>query len=134
MTGSDGGRNTDGGSRDQGEVSTAEKALTVVSVAFTVLVFGYVAWHAVKPPSEVQPKAEVVGTERAANGSVLVYVRFTSPGDSGLLSATVEADCERPPPEVVFENVPAGGREQGVLVCPPGTTNPNVSVSSWIPA
>ena len=65
---------------------------------------------------------------------MLVHVLFEASGDRGLASATVEVDCERPPPDLTFENVPADGRERGTLVCPAGTTDPNASVSSWEPA
>lgn len=114
--------------------STAEKVLTVISVAFAVLLFSYVAWQAVQPPDGTQPQVEVVGTDEAANGSVVVHVELTNPGNAGLISATAEASCGQPPPDVTFEYVPAGGREQGVLVCPLGTTRPDVSVSAWVPA
>jgi hypothetical protein len=115
-------------------LSTAEKVITAISVAFTVLVFSYVAWHAVKPPDGTHPEVEVVGTEQADDGSVLVHVVFEGFGDRGLASATVEADCEQPPPKLTLEHIPADGRERGTLVCPPGTTDPSVSVSSWEPA
>ena len=124
-------------SRDQDEQgrgpSTAEKVLTAISIAFTVLVFAFVAWQAVQPPTSGAPRAKTVGVQTGPNGSTLVHVRITNPGNAGLLSATVEANCSQPPPEVAFENVPAGGQEEGVLVCPAGTTDLNVSVSSWIP-
>lgn len=122
-----------GDQQDEGP-STAEKVLTGISVAFTLLLFGYVAWQAVQSPGATQPEAEVVGVERLANGSVAVRVELTNPGGSGLISATVEASCDQPPPDATFEYVPADGREQGILVCPPGTTRPNVSVSAWVPA
>jgi uncharacterized protein (TIGR02588 family) len=123
----------DRGNRQDEEPSAAAKALTGISVLLTVLLFGYVAWQAVQPPVDAHPQATVVGTDEASNGSVLVRVELTNPGDTGLISATVETDCEQPPPDVTFDYVPAGGREQGVLVCPTGTTDPNVSVSSWVP-
>lgn len=123
------------GQQDQqnGGPSTAEKVLTGISVAFTVLLFGYVAWQAVQPPGGVGPQAEVTGTEQLSNGSVAVHVELTNPGDTGLVSATVEANCDQPPSDTTLEYLPAGGREQGVLVCPPGTTRPNVSISAWVP-
>lgn len=121
------------GQQNQGP-STAEKVLTGISVVFTVLLFGFVAWQAIQPPGGAHPQAEVVGTDEAANGSVLVRVELTNPGNAGLISATVEANCSQPPPDTTFEYVPSGGRERGILVCPPGTTRPNVSVSAWVPA
>lgn len=133
--GGNGSRNgQDGEQNERQGPPTAEKTITAISVAFTLLVFGYVAWHAVEPPDWSPPEVEVVGAERADDGSLLVHVQFRGSGDRGLASATVEADCAQPPPELTFEHVPAGGRERGTLVCPPGTTDPNVSVSSWEPA
>lgn len=122
-----------GGQQNEGP-STAEKVLIGISVAFTLLLFGYVAWQAVQPPGSAHPQAKVVGTEQLSNGSVAVHVELTNPGNAGLISATVEASCDQPPPDTTLEYVPAGGREQGVLVCPPGTTRPDVSVSAWVPA
>lgn len=107
--------------------------LTGISVVFTVLLFGYVAWQAVQQPSGAHPQVEVVGTEQLSNDSVAVRVELTNPGNQGLISATVEVNCDQPPPDTTLEYVPAGGREQGVLVCPPGTTQPEVSVSAWVP-
>lgn len=113
--------------------STAETVLTAVSVAFTLLLFGYVAWQAVDAPGSTQPRVEVLGTERLADGSLLVRVEFTNTGDVGLVSATVEAECGRPPPDATFEHVPAGGTQRATLVCPPGTGTPDVTVSAWVP-
>lgn len=132
-----GGGQGEGGQQGQGEggqqPSTAEKVLTGISVVVTLLLFGYVAWHAVQSPSGAQPQVEVVDTERLANESVLVHVEFANAGDQGLLSATAEVTCAQPPPDVTFENVPAGGVKQATLVCPPGTANPDVDVSAWVP-
>ena len=122
----------EGDEQDQ-EVSTAEKVLMVISVGVTLLLFGYVAWQATEPPNKSLPEANVVGTETAANGSVIVHVKLTNPGDRGLISATVKANCAQPPPDVTFDYIPADGTERGVLVCPAGTSQPSVSVSSWVP-
>lgn len=113
--------------------STAETVLTAISVVVTVLLFGYVAWHAIQPTDSIQPQVEVVETEQLSNGSVLVRVEFVNQGDQGLLSATVEVTCAQPPPDATFENVPAGGVQRAVLVCPPGTESPDVEVSAWVP-
>jgi hypothetical protein len=108
--------------------------LTGISIVFTLLLFGYVAWQTVQPPGGDHPQVEIAGTEQLSDGSVAVHVELTNPRDGGLISATVEADCDQPPPDTTLEYVPADGRERGVLVCPPGTTRPNVSVSAWVPA
>ncbi|MFC4450663.1 hypothetical protein [Halorussus aquaticus] len=114
--------------------STAEKVLTGFSVLVTVLVFGYVAWHAVQPPSNVPPEAHVVGTETLSNGSVLVRAKLVNRGDTGLISATVEVGCDQPQPSTSLSYVPAGGRGEATFVCPPGTTSPNATVTTWVPA
>lgn len=121
------------GQQNQGP-GTAEKVMTTISVVVTVLLFGYVAWHAVQPPTGATPEAQVVGTEALSNGSILVRAELTNPSHKGLISATVEASCGQPPPSTSLSYVPAGGREQAVLVCPPNTTDPSVSVSAWVPA
>lgn len=122
-----------GQGKGEQQPSTAERVLTGISVAFTLLLFGYVAWHAVQAPGGTQPQVEVVGTERLANGSVLVRVEFTNAGDEGLLSVTAQVACSQPPPDVTLENVPAGGVQRATLVCPSGTTNPDAEVTAWIP-
>lgn len=136
--GTDGGGSNGQGSGGNGggqqQSSVAEKVLTAISVAFTVALFAYVIWQATFVPNGGVPRATVVGTETLSDGSVRVNVRFANPGDVGLVTATVEANCTRPPPEVQFENVPADGRREGTVVCPAGTTAPNVSVSSWVEA
>ncbi|WP_254546558.1 hypothetical protein [Halomarina pelagica] len=49
----------------------------------------------------------------------------------GLVSVTVEANCTPPPTELTFQHVSTDSRRVGRSVCPPGTTDPGVSVSSW---
>jgi len=51
---------------------------------------------------------------------------------SGLITATVEANCTDPPAELTFQNVPARSTREGTIVCPPGTRDPAVSVTTWI--
>ncbi|NEU55294.1 hypothetical protein [Halorussus sp. MSC15.2] len=123
-----------GGDEQRPAPSTAEKVLTGVSVLVTVLVFGYVAWHAVQPPSHVPPEAHVVETETLSNGSVLVRAKLVNRGDTGLISATVEVGCDQPQPSTSLSYVPAGGRSEATFVCPQGTTRPNATVTTWVPA
>lgn len=125
--GSNGG--DDGGSDD---VPAAEKVVMAASVAFTVALFGVAVWYAVTGSGAVAPTVSVVESQPTADGGVAYTVVLHNPGDVGLVSATVEAGCADPPAEVVFENVPASGRRTGTVVCPPGTTDPAVSVSTWI--
>lgn len=106
----------------------------IVSVLLTVVLFTFAGWQMVSGPTAAQPQATVVGTQTTANGSVVVTVELRNRQDIGLVSATVEADCDTPPPEVGFEYVPADSVRRGQLVCPPGSGTPTVSVSSWVNA
>lgn len=128
--GSDGDAN-DGGDGSNGGTSAAEKAVMAVSVAFTVLLLAYVLWQAVTATSVGAPSARVLGTTTMESGDVRVHVEVTNPQDVGLETVIVEANCDTPPPDLTVEHVPAAGREVGYLVCPSGTTRPNVSVSAW---
>ena len=129
-----GGQSGDGGGGNGGsdEVSTAEKVVMAASVAFTLALFGVAVWYALTGPGAVAPAVDVVGSQPAGNGGVAYDVELRNPGDVGLVSATVEAGCTEPPSEVVFENVPADGRRTGTVVCPAGTTDPAVTVSTWV--
>lgn len=129
------GENSDDRARSKSdEPSTAEKAVMAISVAFTVLLFGYVIWQAAVTPSTGSPEANVVGVSTMEDGSVRVNVELINERDLGLITATVEVDCASPPPEIAFQNVPADSRSTGYVTCPPGTSNPSASVSAWIEA
>lgn len=121
----------DGDGSDEG-VSTVEMAVILVSVLFTLLLFGYVGWQMVAAPSGTTPSVSVVGTEPVDNGSVAVEVELRNPRGVGLVTATVQADCSSPPPQVSFSYVPAASTRTGTLICPPGTTAPNVSLANWV--
>ena len=135
MPDGDGGRDGDDGdgSSDR-ERSTVEVVVMVVSVLFTVSLFAFVGWQVVSGPTATEPRGTAVDTRTVANGSVVVTVELRNRQDIGLLSATVGADCSTPPPEVMFEYIPASSNRRGNLVCPPGSETPTVSVSSWVNA
>lgn len=114
------------------QVSAAEKIVMVASVAFTVALFGFALWQALTGPGALAPTATVVSSQPVQDGGVQYTIELRNPGDVGLVSATVEAACTDPPAEIVFENVPADGRRSGTVVCPAGTDDPAVSVSSWV--
>lgn len=138
----DGGGDGDGGygrrdgsgqaerQREQ-EPSTAETAVAAASVAFTLALLGFVAWHAWTVPAAENPQTSVVATSQMPDGSVEATVELVNDQDVGVVSATVAVDCGSPPPEVTFTNVPAGGRMTAKVVCPPGTANPTASVRTW---
>lgn len=128
-----GGDGDDGGGTDAdaNDVSTVERAMTVVSVAVTLALLGLVVWQSMTAPTDVQPRVGVVGVENGSEGRVEVAVELVNVGSVGLDSATVEVACGSQPRSVTFEHVPASGRRQATVVCPAGTTEPNVSVTSW---
>ena len=133
----DGGssRESSGGQSGGGQgTSTAEKVVMVISALFALSLLAYGGWQMVTTPSAAAPNATVVETDTLPSGDVAVSVRLRNPGDVGLISATVEADCTTPPPSVQLTYVPASSTRQGTLVCPPGTTSPNVSVANWVKA
>lgn len=126
----DGGRQ--GSRQQQQEVTTAEKVVIAASVGFTLLLFAYAGWQMATPAPADVPQASVVGTDAYENGSVAVTVELRNPTDVGLVTATVELSCDSPPPEVQFSFVPASSTRTGTLVCPAGTMDPSVTVSSWV--
>lgn len=112
------------------EPSAAEWAVATVSVAVTLLLFGYVAYHAATVPPGATPGATIEGTETTADGRVLVTVEVHNVGSTGLESVTVSADCTTA--SLTFEHLPADARRSGTLVCPAGTEGPTASVLAWI--
>lgn len=96
--GQTGGDNQNGGGQSGSQgASTVEKGVTVVSVAFTLLLFAHVGWQMVVPPQTTTPQVSVGETEPMANGSVAVTVRLRNPANVGLITATVQSNCSSPP-------------------------------------
>lgn len=125
-------RSADGGG-DEG-ASWAERLLMAISVAFTLALFAFVIWQGATTPTAGEPTAQVAGTETLPSGDVRVAVTVRNPQDVGLIRATVEVDCDTPPPELQFEHLPAEDRRTGHVICPPGTENPTATVSTWVEA
>lgn len=113
-------------------VSRIEFAVIVASVAFTVLLFSTAVWYAATGPTGVNPSARVTDTQRRGDG-VAVTVELVNVGDVGLVQTTVEVTCADRSAQLQFENVPAGGRRTGTVVCPSGGTDPEASVVNWVP-
>lgn len=111
-----------------------EKALMAFSVLVSVALFGYVLYEAIVTPQDVPPTAELVSQRTTEEGDVLVVVALVVPGGVGLRDAEVEVKCAEPPPAVTFTNVPSKGRREGEVMCPPGTQDPEVSVSWYVRA
>ncbi len=112
--------------------STVEWAVMGVSVAVTLFLFAYVAWHAVVTPTDATPEATVEGTEMLTDGRVAVTVAVRNPSSEGLKSVTVSADCSNE--SIRFTHVPIDDRQRGTVVCPAGTEDPTATVRDWVEA
>lgn len=123
-----------GQSNAKRKTTTAQKVVMAVSVVFTLSLIVYGGWQMATAEEAVTPNATVVGTQTMPGGDVAVTVQLTNPGDVGLVSTTVEANCSMPPPSVELTYVPASSTRRATLVCPSGTTAPNVSVTNWVTA
>lgn len=117
---------------DTQSISTAEKGVMIVSTVLTGLLFAFAIWQAFAGMGPAVPEVEAVGVTRSPTGGVVYTLELRNPGETGLISATVEAACTEPPTELTFANVPAGGRREASVVCPRGTRSPEVSIVSWI--
>ena len=111
------GNGGNGGSGGDGP-STAEKAITVVSVLFTLLLFALLVSQALSVPAEATPEAHVESVEELPGNRTAVTVVMRNPSNEGLLTATVAVGCTQPPPTIDFTHVPTDGRQKAVLVCP----------------
>jgi len=114
------------------EPSTAEWAVVAVSVAVTLFLFAYVAWHAAVTPTDATTEATVEGTETLTDGRVAVTVAVRNPSSEGLKSVTVSADCSNE--SIRFTHVPINDRQRGTVVCPAGTEDPTATVRDWVAA
>ncbi|MFC6732979.1 MULTISPECIES: hypothetical protein [unclassified Haladaptatus] len=112
--------------------SLPERVLIVVSTAFTIALFVFVVWQGVATPTFAAPTAAVGNVTPLPNGDLRVAVILENQQNVGLSSVTVAVECDTPPPELTFENVPADDRRLGYVVCPAGTKNATATVSSWI--
>lgn len=119
---------------DRREPPLPARAFMAASTLVTLSLLGYVLVQALQSSADTVPEARVIATAVDDDGSVLVTVEVQSPGGVGLIEATVEVDCKTPAPSLTLQEIPAGGRRVGTLVCPPGTVDPRASVASWMPA
>lgn len=135
MSGSSSDGGGEGGQSDgEQQTSTGEWLVMVVSVLLTLSLLAYGGLQIVTTPEATTPTATVSETETLPSGDVAVTVQLDNPADVGLVSATVEANCTTPPPSVELEYVPAASTRRATLVCPGGTTEPDVSVADWVRA
>lgn len=103
-----------------------------VSVALTLSLFGYVAWHAAATPTDASPEVTIVGTETLEDGRVAVTVEVHNPSSTGLQSVSVSADCSNH--SIRFTHVPIDDRQRGTVVCPAETEDPTATVVDWVEA
>jgi hypothetical protein len=116
---------------DRHEPSLWEKLMMVASALVTIGLVAYTAYHGLSAPSEAPPRVEIVGAEPGPGGEVVLLIELSNDAAVGLLRAVVEVDCDDPPPEATFEQIPAGGRDSARLVCPPGKENPKARLVMW---
>lgn len=121
----------DGGDPEDESVPLFEKVVMVASVLFTLSLFGFAIWHSLTGASAAAPAVGVTESEATVDG-VQYTVELRNEGDVGLVSATVVVRCTDPPTTFTFANVPAGGHREGTVVCPAGTSDPTVSVVTWV--
>lgn len=117
---------------DRDEPTLAERLIMAASATFTLLLIGYMVWQVVALPSDAEPTAELLGTQPSGSGDVLVRVALLNMGATGLREVEVEVKCGEQPPAITFTNIPAHARRDGVVVCPEGTAEPEVSVTYWV--
>lgn len=130
----------------------AEWIAIAISVAVTLLLFGFLAWQAATVPADGTPTATVTGTQPTAAGSA-VTVEVSNPAAAGFEAVTVGVDCANAPNaaasnvtapnatapnataaarSITVEHLPARASRQGTIVCPAGADDPSASVRSWI--
>lgn len=119
---------------DREEASPGEKAFMVLSAAFTLALFGYLAYQGWTAGASSTPEVSVVGTQTLPEGDVLVVVRLDNRGGAGLLEAEVEVKCGDDPPTLAFRNVPAESMREASVLCPPGTQDPEASLVWFVQA
>ena len=110
--------------------SPAEWVVMAVSVALTLFLFGFVAWHAATIPSDAVPQASVVATETLDDGRTLVTVELYNPGSTGLESVTVSTGCDAE--SITFHHVPTDAELSGTFVCPANADTPSVAIENWV--
>ncbi len=106
----------------------------VAGGVLTMLVLVYLGWQLMTVQPATPPRATVVETDQLSDGRVAVTVKLHVPEDTGLITATVSSNCTSPPATTMFSNLPEDSTWTGTLLCPANTTNPTVSVSSWVEA
>jgi hypothetical protein len=116
----------------ESDISGLEKAFMVLSTVFTIALFSFAMWQAFTGPGPATPTVGVNEERVAEDGAVIYTVELRNRGDVGLVTVTVEAGCTEPPTELRFESVPASGTREGTVLCPPGTRNPDLSVTTWV--
>ena len=130
--GANGNGHGDNGNGGGNGPSTAETAVTIVSVLFTLLLFAFLILQAFNVPAETAPEAHIESVEDIPGNRTAVTVVLTNPANEGLLTATVAVNCTQPPPSIQFTHVPTDGWQRAVLVCPGATgNNATANVTVW---
>jgi hypothetical protein len=109
-----------------------EGIVVAISAILVVVLLGYAAWQTATASGAVSPQTHIEDTTTQSDGSVIVTISLSNPQDHGFEQVTVTTACEKKSIPVLFEHIPAMGRETAQVICPPGTDHPTVSLSSWI--
>ena len=116
---------------DGGDQSTAQRLVTVLSLALTLVIFAALVWQAVTAPAGQQPRVSVVDTTALSDGNEVVTVAVENPAAVGFESVTVDVGCTDPPVTETVEHVPAGDRRAVHVVCPDWNGSASARVRSW---
>ena len=134
--GGDASNATEGDTSSSGRApGTAQKAAMVAGGVLTVLVLACLVWQFATVAPAAPPRATVVGTEPLSDGRVAVTVALHVPERTGLVTGTVSSTCtSSQSARTTFANRPADSTWTGTVIGPAGTTDPTVSVDSWVEA
>lgn len=131
MTGST-ENDTEQSSHSERRARRFEQVVVATSVILTVALLGYATWQMFTIPTAATPQVSVEDTQTQPDGSVRVTIALSNPQDRGLEQVTVKTTCQNKSVLVQFSYVSAGSTQTAYVMCPPGTDNPEVSLSSWI--
>jgi hypothetical protein len=141
VTTDDGSEADDTGSDDAGDggrdpSARLERLVAGISVAFTLLLLGYVLWQGAATPEGAVPAASVEAVESPPYDDrgpdrLRVTVRIENHGGTGIESAVVGVDCGEAERTIRFTHIPGGGYKTATVTCPLETT-PTVTVETWI--
>jgi uncharacterized protein (TIGR02588 family) len=118
--------------RNERKAKRFEQVVVAISVVLTVALIGYATWQMFTVPTAAAPQVSIKNTEKRPDGNIRVTIAISNSRDQGLEQATVRTNCQNTSTLVEFNYVPAGDTQTAQVVCPSGTNDPEVTLSSWI--